>query len=96
MLVSDFVESRLSELQESYSLYLNQFESRSYSSFDSLLIMVDRLTVEASCLRELAIACCPEFKELVLSVDYFCDSTYDLSDDLIKSLCKPYSRAFRR
>ena len=33
MLVSDYVESRLSELQESYRLYLNQFESRSYSSF---------------------------------------------------------------
>ena len=96
MLVSDFVEARLSDLHDDFNLYYDQFESRSYSCIDSLLTMCDRLSVETACLYELAKACCPEYPKLITACRVLMDDSEDLCDSIIKSRYKFFARFFRR
>ena len=96
MLVSDFVEARWSELHDSFNLYYDQFESQSYSCIDSLLTMVDRLTVETSCLLELAKSCCSDYPKLISACDLLNDDSEDLCDSIIKSRYKAFARSSRR
>lgn len=90
MLVSDFAESRFTILHDSYLLYLHQFENDSFKSFDSLLTMLDRLSVECSFLCELVSNCCSEFDSLCSACITLRDDVEVLESDFIKSAYKRF------